>query len=100
MSTIDPLLEATPPQPHVRDHDAHMPVTRGEFRVTRDSVIRIENALLGPDRYKGSGLVAEHIDMRKKIAFAQKIAWGAAAAAASALFAAVKSALTGNTPHP
>lgn len=83
------------PDSHRRDPDAHLPVTRGEFRQMLHSVARIERGMFGENPYEGKGLVAEHLEMRKKMAFFSKIAWLAFAAACAALWGIVKPRLFG-----
>lgn len=56
-----------------RDDNGH--VTRREFRALRTDVHDIKQALLGENPYDGTGVMAQHHEMRKTVARATKLAW-------------------------
>jgi len=80
---------------HENDHDGHLPVTRAEFRSMKDAIKRIEHGMFGENPYEGRGIIAEHIEMRKKVAFATRVAWVSFAAACGALWGLVKPKILG-----
>ncbi len=63
-----------------------------------EAVKRMERGMFGDDRYKGKGMVAEHHDMKKSVAFAKKLGWAALLAGASAIGHTVWSKATGKVP--
>ena len=73
-------------------------VTRGEFRALRTDVHEIKTALLGENRYDGQGVLAQHYEMRKKVAAASKLAWAAVIGAAGLIGTAVWNLIAAKHP--
>ena len=78
-----------------RDDASH--VTRGEFRLLRSDVHEIKQALLG-DMATGDGVLAQHHDMRRKVAMFTKVAWLAVIGAAGMIGTAVWNLIAAKHP--
>lgn len=84
--------------PEQEDRDGDLPVTRREFREVSLAVMRIERGMFGSDRFEGTGMVAEHHEMRKKVAFATKLGWAALLGTCAAVWSVIWAKATGKVP--